>query len=43
MNNKKFADLGLLAIALAVAPVTYFRAFEHKSARDYRKSSSLTR
>ena len=43
MNNKKFADLGFLAIAAVLAPLTYFRAFEHKSASDYRKSSSLTR
>ncbi len=42
MNKKQFAELGLLAIGVVLAPMVYFRAFEHKSAADYRKSSSLT-
>lgn len=43
MNNQKFANLGFLAIAVVFGPMTFYKSFEHKSARDYRTKYSLTR
>ena len=42
MNNKQFANLGFLAIALAIVPMTLSKCFEHKSHKDVRSKYSLT-
>ncbi len=42
MNNKQFANLGFLAIAVAFVPMTLSTCFEHKSHRDLRSKYSLT-
>jgi len=42
MNNKTFADICYIGIAIVILPLTYKKAFEHKSHQDFRQPTSLT-